>query len=355
MSDVSTNSSRRGFTLIEVMISVLILALGLLGLGAVIPVIVSQQRKAADSTLSVSCLSGAFAAMDGRGKYIAGVEQPLWAHWLYNSDWSPSGEWEVGENRQSSNNIIPWSGPQPLQFEYRAVVNAEYELLPDSGDARWQLSIQRQRRTIGPPPGTWQNDGPLVESSELLRALDRLYPTREAAGAGARPGLVWDMAARAVIDARQPTRDSSREIIVALFGRRVDPGIRVPSGQTVYSVIGAGAAVPVAVNASGLPSLNGAGNYSRPIVVEGERADTYLRTRVQLNNVGAIERQLATRTGQQLVDEFGAVYTVVSYDQMSGVVVLDRPVSWSMNQQVGLVFAPEIPVHVSVRRITVPY
>ena len=46
MSVPQYNKTHRAFTLIEVLIAILILALGLLGLGAVFPVVITQQRNA---------------------------------------------------------------------------------------------------------------------------------------------------------------------------------------------------------------------------------------------------------------------------------------------------------------------
>jgi prepilin-type N-terminal cleavage/methylation domain-containing protein len=349
MTRTPTPRPRRGFTLIEVMISVLILALGLLGLGAVIPVIVAQQRRAAESTLGVSCLRGAMAKMDGRTHFIQGIEQPLWSQWLNNCQWSlplEGGDWEVGDRRQCSSYAIAWSGPQQGTFEYRALVSQEFEIT-DAGDARWETTLQVQRRTVGPPPGSWQNYLSPERSSDLVRAVDRLYPSRESAGAGGRPSLVWDMAAR---------RAGDRDLIVALFGRRVDSGIRIPPGGNLYDLVASGTVVPVGIAANGLPSLNGAGNYSRPITLDAILPQgAYLKTRVQFESGSAAQRQLASRPGQQFVDEFGGVYSVVSFDEQTSDLVLNRPVTWTPGETVRIVFVPEIAVNIVVRRITVPY
>lgn len=53
--------SARGFTLVEVLMSVLILSIGLLGLGAVLPVVVNQQRQSSERTFSTLANS----AIDG--------------------------------------------------------------------------------------------------------------------------------------------------------------------------------------------------------------------------------------------------------------------------------------------------
>lgn len=53
--------SARGFTLVEVLMAVLILSIGLLGLGAVLPVVVNQQRQSSERTFSTLANS----AIDG--------------------------------------------------------------------------------------------------------------------------------------------------------------------------------------------------------------------------------------------------------------------------------------------------
>ena len=65
MSAVSARNNPRSsqvpsFTLVEILISILILALGVLGLGALFPVIIREQRLGADAT------SGVFASNSSR-------------------------------------------------------------------------------------------------------------------------------------------------------------------------------------------------------------------------------------------------------------------------------------------------
>ena len=54
-----TRDIPRGFTLIEVLIGILILAIALLGLGAVIPVVVKAQRQASDATQGLVAIEAA--------------------------------------------------------------------------------------------------------------------------------------------------------------------------------------------------------------------------------------------------------------------------------------------------------
>ena len=55
-------ASARAFTLVEVLMAVLILAIGLLGLGAVLPMVVRQQRDSADGTFGLIAMRSAVTA-----------------------------------------------------------------------------------------------------------------------------------------------------------------------------------------------------------------------------------------------------------------------------------------------------
>ncbi|MGQ0626965.1 MAG: prepilin-type N-terminal cleavage/methylation domain-containing protein [Phycisphaerales bacterium] len=59
----TSRAAPRGFTLIEVLMAVLILAIGLLGLGAVLPMVVKQQRDSADSTTGAIAMQAAVAGL----------------------------------------------------------------------------------------------------------------------------------------------------------------------------------------------------------------------------------------------------------------------------------------------------
>src|ERR1043165_528481 len=66
----------RRFSLVEVLIAILILALGLLGLGAIIPVIVTQQRNATDRTLGIVAAKQAESYLKSRADFDPSVPTP---------------------------------------------------------------------------------------------------------------------------------------------------------------------------------------------------------------------------------------------------------------------------------------
>ncbi len=56
---------RRAFSLIEILIAVIILGLGLLGLAALFPVVIREQRIGTDNVLGVTVANSARAIVDG--------------------------------------------------------------------------------------------------------------------------------------------------------------------------------------------------------------------------------------------------------------------------------------------------
>ena len=84
-----TNQTRPGFSLVEVLIAILILGLGMLGLAAVFPVVIAQQREAVDTVRGEAAASTAEAIVRSMNEVIEFPEE-----W-FNPD--PSGD---GSNRR---------------------------------------------------------------------------------------------------------------------------------------------------------------------------------------------------------------------------------------------------------------
>ena len=87
-----------GFTLIEVLISIIILALGLLGIGVVFPVVIRQQRISTDEVRGVV---EARSAADAMLKRFELQNQDVWQRWRNYRQANPglneyrNGEWGI--------------------------------------------------------------------------------------------------------------------------------------------------------------------------------------------------------------------------------------------------------------------
>jgi type II secretory pathway pseudopilin PulG len=308
------------FTLIEVLMSIFVLALGLLGLGAVIPGIIREQRVASDRTLGIVVANDAKAYLSARADLgrlgippsggsgtglgsTAGRSYGLGV-WLRNDEWSPTYAWDT--------NSID--------------VN-DYE---DIGNVLI---------------GTTVSVGGSVGRVEPVRIplSDRLYPS-PASNLDA-PQFVWDFVARRLppteADGYPMLADSGLGLLpgtpepwrtgveIAVFVRRVDTGIRVGPNQTGYGVMlrGTNPILPVGLDEAGAPTGAGADTsqshiYAPPITLRAEydgTRNTVLRLEADTTLSGAEPGSgvtlgnrllLASQVGQQLVDNLGNVYTV---------------------------------------------
>jgi len=100
----STGRFIAAFSLIEILISIVVLSLGLLGLAAVFPAVVRQQRIATDSVQGVSIERTAQEYIRNSGTLNAfnpqagGVNSRAgWQMLTYNAGWSPRGLWVLSE------------------------------------------------------------------------------------------------------------------------------------------------------------------------------------------------------------------------------------------------------------------
>lgn len=346
---------RRAFTLLEVLIGILILALAVLGLGAVIPVVVRSQRAATDATLGVVASNGASALLrvheDLNRLHPPTASGPNdrmgWGVWLLNPNWSPEATAAGGP------------GPDPDAYLWEPPESVE--LNPLTGELRLEHSAS----------------DPFVPV--VIPVRDRLWPQR---GAGVDPQYVWDFTAR-----RTPrVAGGPQQIQVALFIRPIDRGIRLPSGLntaavparpwTLFEVVTnatglpAGTSrLPVAVDpATGFPTNSGVGEYALLITIDVDWVANR-RDRLRLVDGTANEFLLAKQPGQKLVDNLGNVYTVTGVDPAdlasgADAMLIDPPIpAWVPLPPPGgppiefqlreVVFSPVIPARVTVFTLTV--
>ncbi len=373
------STARLGFSLIEVLISVLVLGIGLLGLAAVFPVVITQQRDASDVILGGVAseairsqilanpeIAGEILSQDGlvdRGEQnldgdtvpneLPGDDQPTDS----DGDGVPDDfddAYVVGTDEPifgTGENITSEPGRYNLRTGYSYLWEADWEWgdgalganarTPDSyltdyrndGGMRFRDPLERER--AGMP-----------EAVPDLPVGGRLFP-RPFSVPGERldgPQFVWDFV---------PRRTSTGAVQFAVFVRRIDTGIRVPDGSTLSALLtdepgGEDGIHAVGVDEDGLPTRNGTGDYAVPLMapafpvpsneyrgsreynatpridvlldavridVSGSASDT------ELSTAGAAQIGLLAEVGQQFVDNLGVVREVIEVLDVDGDVV----------------------------------
>lgn len=320
----------RAFSLIEVLIAVLILALGLLGLGAIFPVVIKQQRQATDATIGLTAASAAKLELINNSS-LRGAPPVI-----------PTG------------GIAPEpTGVPPLQSWYTFLAPTP------NRDELFSPTINRDTgaASVGAAGGT----------PAIIPLAARLFP---APHSGSEPRYVWDIMAQ---------YGGPNAIDVFIFVRAIDPNIRGTPGTTLSDLLAplnaAGdlldpVALAVAVDSTTrMPTFNGRGVYSQPeslplVNVTFNETDTLRendRNRLKLDATTAEEQKLANlavRVNQRLVDGRGNVYTVKGIpkaDAGSGYTVLiDPPVPAEFGEASELnrvYFMPQVPVSVTKVKI----
>ena len=195
-------TTRHAFSLIEVMMAVLILGLGLLGLGAIMPVVVKQQRQGADWVQGTMAAQSAMATVQGNAR----INAEFWRTWAQTKPTSTTG---LTPPERNFGNLIP-------------------------EDSKWWV-VRADALTgsiaLGPSRSIEDfNNNVFQKQSVFIPLADRVYPT---ASAGVvKPNFVFDMAVRRLaprdLNANPPVvPEGASKVQVAIFVRRVDPEIRV--------------------------------------------------------------------------------------------------------------------------------
>ncbi|MBY0111862.1 MAG: prepilin-type N-terminal cleavage/methylation domain-containing protein [Phycisphaerales bacterium] len=318
---VRLGSTLRGFTLIEILLGVLILGLGLLGLASVFPLVVKQQRESQDVVLGASA-----------GK---GAESVLRGHFTLND---PSGT--KGWARLSNRLVLKANQQKGTPLVWSNVLNA---------DGSSGLNIYGSiTGTPGytPEPGSmvfWGQAVSDVTNAVIIRTSDRLLPQ----GPGVTPQYVWDAVP---LLARTPVNDQVPEFAplrVAVFVRRIDPGIRLGANQTVQEAIAGGGVAAIALDRNFFPTFDGSlkdgGRYATFFALKASRAakryglEDAPYTVVEFNNASDAESTALRQAGQQIVDSEGNIYTVAAIPSETGA---------SYNVQKSVVITPPLPTEI---------
>lgn len=352
---------RRGFTLVEILVSILILALGVLGLGALFPAVIRQQRQSVEVISGNIAANGARAVLAGTdwssGLDLKGSAAPPKNVWRYIREFTTQkgGMW-VPFNPISPQNAVPvmhgqWWVPATVPFSGYLHLGAtrapNYVDVPTA--ARFYPDLG-----VGDPQYIW----------DIACQLDPTDPRNTVTVAGAVP---------------------QGRVRVALFVRRIDQGIRVPPGATLRAMLTSEGdpaihRLPVGETRDGVPThdgTDGAGGvrYSGVRVIGAAfRSDPLdgtapaRRDRLYLARGGAnfaATVEALTQTGQKVIDNLGNIYSVTGLDDsdpQNPALIVEPPVpaSVTLDQASGenitpaifqIVFTPQPPAAVRLVEI----
>lgn len=338
--------TRRAFSLIEVLVSVVVLALGLLGLAAVFPTVVRQQRLASDGVEGASLERSIrewvvnHAALNAP---IPSTASPNQAG-LYQVDdlrgWSTltcDPEWSPVVNTNFSDDPTFWS--------YEGEWSVPSVLPPGSYAGGITIASATGDMMLGNPAGSGVA---AFEGGVPIPLVERLIPSPDMDGS-VTPRFVFDFAARRIDLGNQRAANGNNQnwvnvasqddrVEVAVFVRRIDSSIRVPRGATLTQVIlgrnvaAAERRVPVAADGVNRPTNDGFGmptslNYSGLVQANFALADvlagepTVRTNRIVVAPAAGVTQPdsvramvgLLEQVGQKLVAPDGTVHTVRAY------------------------------------------
>lgn len=317
----------RGFSLVEVLLAVLVLGLGLLGLAAVFPVVISQQRASFDTVSAgpVRVSVPAFLASSQFEEAWAGILDDVFF------DRPNGGVPQNPDDGTREDTVEAWVEGSTFDWEptweWGGISLDPADELRLRGDLYLNLGRQLAVNTF---TGGFNILGPVNNFADdrvvSIPIESRLFP---APFSGAVPQFVWDAV---------PRRTVSNELQLAIFIRRIDTGIRVPDGFTLSDVLTGAAGdfdaadvrLPLGIDRDGRLTGNGAPvggagdvTYSLPVRLEADLQPTGMGAEERFDeitlsaggDVDASQRaELLRRSavpGQFLVDNLGQVRTVV--------------------------------------------
>lgn len=371
-------STAHGFTLVEVLIGVVVLGLGLLGLAAIFPAVVVQQRAASEAIEGPSLVNGVRSYIGTSLQFTANsvttVSHPASAGG--NNSPLPPGALRAIRQVNTNNGQRFAFGADGLWVTPQAAGSGnDYAL---EFDERGNLSVfARFRVPAQNPTPQVLFDYPAVEYRVAM--LDRLIPSiasvpretaAELAGAGeAEPRFVWDMMVRRIMTSLDATGvlvpSDGDDLQIAVFIRRIDTGLRRPPGGTLVDALRPAnnaepEVVPVAAdNDGGRALLNGRGEYSRILTADLEPSQSAeLERQPQWVVPAGAAFDGLRQVGQKLVTGEGRVLTVSRVVTEGGQTLLEfegNPLPTAgVTDPVPVWYTPQVPVAVDVFRPQLP-
>ncbi len=368
---------RPAFTLIEVLIGIIVLGLGLLGLAAVFPAVVIQQRQASDAIEGETLVESAKAymrssmAMTARQVEVASYEPTKPPPGLLrairatqpaiptNTAFGMDGRWTIP---------LPdgdWAGlnsPIQLQQNGDLAIYADYNYGSQTYQAIYTIPVTDR----------------LIPSVSLDVTPENGTPIERPRVAQPEPRYVWDFMLRRNVATPDRPRDGDT-ISAAVFVRRIDGSIRKRPGQTLADMFAdrdnTEITLPVGAAAdSGEPASRGARVYS-PILFSNmafpaQQGGTNTATDADIpvsfpnDNFAESRRQMIAQVGQKLVSKSGTVHVVTrvfedgdSTPPNALTITVDPPFVRDTEGEDGvgypIWFTPQIPVAVEVFDVTV--
>jgi prepilin-type N-terminal cleavage/methylation domain-containing protein len=333
-----------GFSLVEVLIAIFVLAIGLLGVAAVFPAVVRQQRNATDAVQGISIQRSVEELLRG------------------NSELS---EANVTTSDAEGNQLLSPRGWALIAGDANFSRGGDWAPANEvSGAAPSASGITLDTRS-----GDMYVGSNAAFGSIRIPLSERLIP-RPSAGSAVEPRFVWDFVARRVAAGEKPVvRDNGTPnnfskydddtLQLAVFVRRIDSGIRTPGGRSLGDVLTADnrSLVPVAEDRDGRPTFDGfgRGNEPRYSPIRTTTVSTVIDSASQRPTLSVVTASQAAafsalrphfeQLGQKFVDARGMVHEVVrvNRDVTPVQLTIDPPLaSGLVIDGQGAIMAPEV-------------